>query len=341
TPFSTAIAGQRVYIAWHGWDEPFPIPVRAYDTASGQPAGSWEIDSGDPHTKLKAGTPWLSAAPDGSRLDILTEVWDVEYPSANQTRTAFFSFALPEMRETRRVIQEWDTPVDERFIIWNAQRAPDGRALYSVNGGYYNDPLRVDFFDLDSGAVSERIELGFAAGIEISQQTAVSPDGRLLYVFDATSGELATVDLVARRLVGTATVDLSIVQGSSGSLLGRAWQAVAGLFVEEAAAKIGFSGAMQLSPDGSHLYAIGIDQRTSSPSGVLVINTSTWQVVEHWLAGEHPVKLIASGDGRYLYALTVNWGNEGESGLRIVDTTTGDEAIWRSESQRAAIAYNT
>ncbi|MGH9175308.1 MAG: hypothetical protein ACRD1H_13175, partial [Vicinamibacterales bacterium] len=30
TPFSTAIAGQRVYIAWHGWDEPFPIPIRAY-----------------------------------------------------------------------------------------------------------------------------------------------------------------------------------------------------------------------------------------------------------------------------------------------------------------------
>ena len=338
---SATIAGDRVYVSWHDWDTPFPIPIQAIKRTTGEQVGSWEIDIGDPQSKLRVGSSWLTATPDGSRLDMLTQVWDTPQASPNQVRTAYFAFALPEMRETQRVIQASDTPVEERFYPRDAGRAPDGRTLYSVNGGYYNDPLRVEFFDLDSGTLSDRVELDFGAGFEISQQTTVSADGRLLYIFDSISGKLATVDLAGRRLVGTATVDMSIVQASGGSLLGRAWDAVSGVFVQEAAAKINFAGSMQLSPDGRHLYAVGITGRDEVPNGVLVIDTATWQVVDHWLDGQHPVQLITSGSGRYLYAMIVAWSNQGESGIRIIDTTNGDEVVVSEELRNAGGAYNT
>ncbi|MDQ3548679.1 MAG: hypothetical protein M3439_07640 [Chloroflexota bacterium] len=338
---STTIAGDRVYVSWHDWDTPFPIPIQAIERTTGEQVGSWEIDIGDPQSKLRVGSSWLTATPDGSRLDMLTQVWDTPQASSNQVRTAYFAFALPEMRETQRVIQASDTPVAERFYPRDAGRAPDGRTLYSVNGGYYNDPLRVEFFDLDSSTLSDRVELDFGAGFEISQQTTVSADGRLLYIFDSTSGKLATVDLVAQRLVGTATVDMSIVQASGGSLLGRALDAVSGMFVQDAAAKINFAGSMQLSPDGRRLYAVGITGRDEVPNGVLVIDTATWQVVEHWLSGQHPVQLITGGSGRYLYAMTVAWANQGESGMRIIDTATGEEVVVSDELRDAGSPYNT
>ena len=77
------------------------------------------------------------------------------------------------------------------------------------------------------------------------------------------------------------------------------------------------------------------------PNGVLVIDTETWQVVEHWLAGEHPIQLITGGGGRYLYAMTVAWANQGQSGMRIIDTTTGEEVVVSDELRNAGSAYNT
>jgi hypothetical protein len=310
--------------------------MKAVDRTTGDPAGAWTIDIGE----RRASSPWLAASADGSRLYVLPQVWDQPFPTAEQTKTAYFVFALPEMREIERRFNE-RTPIDERFYPFRAERGPDGDTFYAINGGYYGDPLRVEFFSLDSGTVTDRVELGFGTGFEISQQTAVSADGRLLYIFDSTSGKLATVDLVERRLVGTATVDMSIVQGSRGSLLGRAWDAVKGVFVEGAAAKIPFTGSMQISPDGSRLYAIGISGRDEVPDGVLVIDTSSWQVVDHWLAGEHPIQIVSSTGGRYLYALMVPWANQGDSGMRIIDTTRGEEVVVNDDLRNIAGAYGT
>ncbi len=340
--YSTTIAGNRVYVAWHAWDTPFPIPIRSIDRATGTAIGSWEIKVDEPEAALHASAPWLSTTADGNRLDVLTEVWDSGSTDTNRNRTAYFSFNLPDMHETRRVIQDESTPTDGRFSPWSAERVPNGRTLYAVNGGYYNDPMRVDFFDLDTGTVSNRVDLGFSTGFEISHQTAVSSDGRLLYVFDSISGKVATVDLIAQRLVGTANVDMSIVQEASrGSLLGRAWHSVSGLFVQNAIAKINFNGSMQFSADGSRLYAIGITGRDESPNGILVIETATWQVVEHWLPGQHPIALITGGNGRYLYAMTVAWANQGTSGMRIVDTTNGQEVVVSDELREAGDAFST
>lgn len=333
---SAVIAGERVYVSWHGWDTPGPIDIRAVDRASGAPAGNWAIDIGERRT----GSPWLGTSADGSRLYVMPQVWDVANPTAEQTRTAYFVFELPSMREITRNFNE-TTPIGERFYPWNVGHTPDGKMLYAVTGGYSSDPLRVDFFDLDRGRLSDRVDLGFGTGFDVSQQTGVSADGRLLYVFDSSSGKLVTVDLVNRRLVDSAMVDMSILQGAKGSLLGRVWGAVSGLVVQETSAKIGFTGSMQLSPDGKRLYAIGIKGYDEAPNGVLVIDTTTWQVVDRWLAGQSPIQLIASGDGRYLYAMTVAWANQGESGMRIVDTTTGTEVAVSNELRDAGEAYTT
>jgi hypothetical protein len=337
---SMAITDEHVYITWHGQETPLPVPIRAYDVETGTRAGSWEAGTDPDWAARRAGTPWLTASPDGKYLHFMTQLWD-ETATTSQPETAFVSFALPEMRETQRMILEQSVPTDERFHPWNSAFTPDGKTLYSINGGYYNDPLRVDFFDPATGALLDRVALDFGTAFEISQQAGLSHDGKRLYIFDAVSSRMAVVDLVARQLVTSATVDTSIVGSADGSLLGRAWGALGNLFVSDASAKISFWGNLQLSPDGSRLYAIGIDAQREAPAGVLVIETAGWQVVDHWLDDQHPIKLILSGDGSRLYALTTAWSNQGMTGARIFDTATGDEVDVIDDFRQVATPYWT
>ncbi|HYI15646.1 MAG TPA: hypothetical protein VEX37_09655, partial [Thermomicrobiales bacterium] len=335
-----AITDDHVYVTWHGQEAPLPVPIHAYDIETGFETGSWQVGADPDWASRQAGTPWIAASPDGKYLQFVTQLWD-DTATTPQPETALVSFALPEMRETQRMILEESVPADERFQPWNSAFTPDGKTLYSINGGYYNDPLRVDFFDPATGAFVDRVDLNFGTAFEISQQTGLSHDGRRLYIFDAVSSRLAVVDLVARQLVTSATVDTSIVGSSDRSLLGRAWDALGSLFVTDAAAKISFWGDMQLSPDGSRLYAIGIDAQSSAPAGVLVIETSGWQVVDHWLADQHPIKLILSGDGSRLYALTTFWSNQGMTGARVFDTATGEEVVANDDFRQVASPYWT
>jgi hypothetical protein len=335
-----AITNELVYISWHGMDAPLPIPIHAYDIETGANAGTWEVGSDPDWASRNAGTPWLAASPDGQYLHLMSQVWDSTSATA-QPQTTFVSFALPEMRETQRMLLEESVPADKRFFPWNSAFTPDGKTLYTINGGYANDPLRVDFFETATGAFVDRVELDFGSAFEISQQTGLSHDGRRLFIFDAVSSRMAVVDLVARQLVTSATVDTSTIGSADRSLLGRAWDALGNLFVTDAAAKIAFRGQMQLSPDGSRLYAIGINPQTSAPTGVLVIETTNWQVVDHWLDDQHPIKLILSGDGAYLYALTTGWANQGMTGARVFETATGAELVLDDDLRRVATPYWT
>jgi hypothetical protein len=333
---SVAVTGERVIVAHHRWETAEPVVIDQFARANGRKLGSTPVDFGG----LLAGNVKLFAAPDDSEAVLLTDVWDVLHPSAEQVRTASVTFSLPDMREVTRILPEHPTPSDERFYTWDGRMTPDGRALYQLAGYGQGDTMAVVFFDLATGNV-ERVDLGFDSYTSFIYQHGVSHDGRQLYVLDPSSGELAIVDLQRRALQQSLLIDMSRVQASGGSWLGRVWGAVRGLVVQEASAKVYISGTLQLAPDGSRMYAVGVRGGAieGEPRGVLVINTRTWQVDAHWLPDANPTQVLLGGDGRYLYVPTVDWGGSGDSALRVLDTASGAE-VFATEGTGYGVSYS-
>lgn len=319
TQTSVVFAGDRVYVASQRWLSTDPIALQALDRATGTPAGSWTLDTGD----LASNAPWLYASPDGADLYALFDLWEGPGPNPKQAGVGYVHYRLPDMREVGR-----QAPLADGAVWgWGALPAPDGRTLFSIGFFGQSQPPQVRFFDLATGEELPPLSLPFASASGLIQH-AVSPDGARLYLFDPTSGDLAVVDLATRSVVEQVVVDMSVARGG-GSLLGRVWSAVRGAFVQDAAAKVYIQGGMQLSPDGNRLYAVGVegDFIGGAPRGVLVIDTRTWQVVDRWLTDAHPTQVILGGDGRYLYVQTTSWGGDGANEFRVVDTTSGQDDL--------------
>jgi Tol biopolymer transport system component/nitrogen fixation protein FixH len=326
TSLATVTTRDAVYVAMHRWDTNEPVTIAAYDRAGGAQTGSWLIDLGG----RLGGGPGLYLHPDGGELYLTTVVYDKPQSSGEDVRTAFFRFRLPDMAATQRLlpIASETTP---QPAWWNTQITPDGKTLY---GFEYDGSgrLGVVFFDLATGAFLPAIDLPFDSdGYDWLSEHAVSHDGTRLYIFMPSSGELAIIDLEQRQVEQTVTVDMSRVQTGHTSVLGRLWSAARGLVVQDVSAKVYIQGNMQLSPDGSTLYAVGLSGNAveGRPSGVLVINTATWQVTDHWLPETAPTQVLLSGDGRFLYARTGGW--DSDHALIMIDTATGAE-VFRTDA---------
>lgn len=318
---NVAFADERVYTVSQRWLGDGPIVLQALDRATGALAGSWTLDTGDFHSSA----PWLYASPDGVDLYALFDVFQGPGPNPEHAGVGYVHYESPDMREVGRQIP---LPEDDLAYGWGALPVVDGRVLASVGFFGAGEPPQVRFFELDSGQALPPLVLPFESASGLIQH-AVSPDGAWMFLFEPTSGDLAVVDLATRTVVEQVVVDMSVARGDGGSLLGRLWGAVRGAFVQEATAKVYIAGSMQLSPDGSRLYAVGVegDFVGGEPAGVLVIDTRAWQVVDRWLTDAHPTQVILGGDGRYLYVQTANWGGDGANEFRVVDTATGQDDL--------------
>jgi dipeptidyl aminopeptidase/acylaminoacyl peptidase len=147
-------------------------------------------------------------------------------------------------------------------------------------------------------------------------------------VLSPLSGELAIVDLVSRRVLQSATLDLpATAPRSEEGPFGGLWASLRGLLVSEALAKVPFSERLQVSPDGRRLYAIGArpERNGVRADGVWVIDTQAWRLAHHWLAGSEAWTVLLSADGRSLYVQDPPGGGAGSGALRVVDTATGGE----------------
>ena len=137
-------------------------------------------------------------------------------------------------------------------------------------------------------------------GGDASSTSAVSPDGKSIFLWDPTAEVLTRVDL--------ATGDTSTGTGQTTADLGGPLSALGRWLTPTAAAKVLLSSGIAMSPDGSRVYALGISIEgvagadSSGSAGVFVFDTSTMVQVAHWNPTADFVSLAVSRDGGIVYA---------------------------------------
>ena len=151
------------------------------------------------------------------------------------------------------------------------------------------------------GTVLGDTTVSAALGVDGST-TAVSPDGRSLFSWNPAAASLDRIDL--------ATGDTSTgqpPQGAAGAGGSGALDALAAWLAPSAAAKSFLYGGIVISPDGTRVYAVGIEQRAdardvSGSSGIFVFDAATLASLGHWGPAADYISLGVSADGRYVYA---------------------------------------
>jgi hypothetical protein len=143
-----------------------------------------------------------------------------------------------------------------------------------------------------------------------------------LFFWDPFAARLTRFDLQSGALSGaTGTADVPATSpldalGAVGRQLGR-WMA------PPAAAKVLLEPAIVASPDGTRIYAIGIDSPTrdgaGGSSGIYAFDARSVSSIGHWPPTADFISLAIGADGRFVYAI-------GQPGVDARGTTSGADA---------------
>ena len=154
-------------------------------------------------------------------------------------------------------------------------------------------------------------------GGDTSATTAVSPDGTAIFLWNPTTRVLTRVDLTTGE-ASTGTGDVTADAGGPLGALGR-W------LTPTAAAKVLLSSGIAISPDGTRIYALGIESNVTAANGgpgsagVFIFDTANLRQLAHWEATADFVSLAVSADARFVYAA-------GSPQFNVGGTVTGQEA---------------
>lgn len=211
--------------------------------------------------------------------------------------------------------------------MWALRPVADGTALFGMTETLAGRPAAISFLNLASATI-EHLELPFSAPPRdfLPVEDGVSPDGRFLYVYAPTLGQIAVVDLAQRRVAQSVTLDASALQPS---FVARALGFLGGLLVSETEAKTPYFGHIQVSPDRQRLYAVGMTppHEDFRVDGILVIDTQTWRVLDRWLPGMEISTMFLSADGSQLTVQELPWSSRSSAGVvHILSTASGIEA---------------
>jgi hypothetical protein len=181
--------------------------------------------------------------------------------------------------------------------IAEAGPRPAGRGTWLACVSPSTNQTRLRLID-QAGAVTDvQLQAGLGGSYEGSASD-VSPDGRWLYLWNATRLVLTRVDL-ATGATTTAT-------GASASATDL-FTALGRWLVPTAAAKVILSPGLTVSPDGTRIYALGIDSTGAASdavgsAGILVFDAASMRQVDRWPPTADFISIAVSADGSQVYA---------------------------------------
>jgi hypothetical protein len=312
------VAGDRVYVASFRWGVADPLVVRALARGDGAAVGEWPVATeGRAVNEVN-----LLAAPDGRKLHLFARLADAAGDGA-KVQDRHVALALPDGGQQARTLAD-DLVATTTLYGAGGRIAPDGRTFYRLTF-----EGRVAFFDLERDTRPSLLALPFArtaAGGLIPLAQGVAADGGRLYALAPTLGQLAIVDLAARRVERVVQLGGSPGAREGGPVAG-AWGALRDWLVPGAGATGNFTATIQVSPDGKRLYAVGAVGRdaTARLGGVWAIETESWRIAEHWQDEAAVEALLLVDGGRGLLV-------QGAGRLRVLETTSGQFTAELAES---------
>lgn len=255
---------------------------------------------------------------DGQRLYGLQHIFD------GQALTGHHFVAVDinklEVVFTRHIGPSTSLQIDadsEPFCDWNPRLTANERYFFGYCernskrlSGYFQ------FLDTQAGRVTKRVPLerrvASPEGDDSDLQMIVSPDNTFLYVLSPETSEMTVLDLERQAIVRSA-----ILKDSK-----RAWRdalrGIAALLVSTANAKGERPRPRPaISPDGQRLYFVNVSSEKGG--GIWGVETSSLNVLGHWLTDKDIIGVQVSADGRELYALST-----GDHILYVLDAFSGD-----------------
>lgn len=130
--------------------------------------------------------------------------------------------------------------------------------------------------------------------------STVARDGAAIWLWAPISRTVVRVDLrTGQSTSATAPAATATVDGGLTAAIGR-WLAPA------AVAKVYIDPGIALSPDGSRIYALGVNATEAGPfggsSGVFAFDADSLAVLGSWAPTADFLSIAVSGDGKYVYA---------------------------------------
>ncbi|CAN5549763.1 hypothetical protein BH23CHL2_BH23CHL2_00870 [soil metagenome] len=325
----SAIVGDRLYIISA---TPEPATMTALDLTTGEVVATRALEIPRLGAELRAG--WVPL-PEGSwYIDVgLYVTPDADEPALyafvtlsqfgadirNKWTRWLYRIDLDDLRphflSTKSITAAGESGENDvanpDFPFWNARVLPDGAGLYALR--QRAQQMEITVLEFESGDI-ESFSTAFATVSDFPTSrtylhTVVSNDGRKLYILSSLSGEVAIVDLAARRVERTFPLDLADLRREPIM----AWN-------------------LHLSHDGRTLYIVdGSFIGTRQVAGITrvwLVDLATWRIerridVPGTISSFHP-----DPDGRSLQVVTQIEGASNPERRRY-ELLTYDTESWR------------
>jgi hypothetical protein len=252
-----------------------------------------------------ASRAWVRLAPTvdmaaGVDLALISENWFVDDPTTATPPSGTDRWSATFRAGAMRDPVEAGTRSDGTCFEWE-QGVIDAGSFFVACIKNDNGVVRVERFTL-AGAPIDNAEVGRFSGFGAF---AVRPDHRF-FLWDPQTHTLMSYDL---QTGATSSLKVPDTAGINGPLdvaaaIGRA---IGSWLAPSATAKILLQPAMAVSPDGTRLFAIGINATPSELGGsagvfAFDISGSELALAGHWPPNADFVSLAVSQDGAFVYA---------------------------------------
>jgi len=290
--------GRFAFLGWavregaEGWK----LGIDVIDVTAGRVVGSSGLpvlgsatDDGRPITRI---APEVDLAPSGGAV-LVSDFWFVggeqeQPPSGVDHWSASFDGTT-----VTGATPAGSTPGDACIVL--ARGVVDRETawtLCSTDGRIHFDRFGRDGTPIDSA------ELPASDGLP---KASVDSQGKNLYVWGPVSLKLSRVELAS----GTVTSVSATAAATRSDPVWDLAHALGRWIAPPALAKIMLEPAVVISPDGTRIYALGVDMANGEASGsrgVFVFDANTLEQVGHWEPTADLTSIAISPDGAWLYA---------------------------------------